>query len=146
MRLRLEAVMHRRFVVLLILVVLGIASVGAVTAYAFTGGSATVKVAMKEWGIVPAPPRVKAGKLTFSIKNTGHLNHEFLVLKTNTAANKLKVKGTTAVVSGLVGKISQFKPGLTKTITLTLKPGHYVLICNLPAHYKAGQHVDFTVG
>ena len=37
-------------------------------------------------------------------------------------------------------------PFLTKMLTLTLKPGHYVLICNLPAHYKAGQHVDFTVG
>ncbi len=101
---------------------------------------------MKEWGFAPTPAKVKAGKVTFVVKNTGHLSHEFLVLKTKTAANKLPLKGTTAVMSGLVGKLKQFKGGLTKTLTLTLKPGHYVLLCNLPAHYKAGQHVDFTVG
>jgi uncharacterized cupredoxin-like copper-binding protein len=28
---------------------------------------------------------------------------------------------------------------------LTLKPGHYVLICNLSGHYTSGQHVDLTV-
>jgi uncharacterized cupredoxin-like copper-binding protein len=26
-----------------------------------------------------------------------------------------------------------------------LKAGHYALICNLPGHYAAGQHIDFTV-
>jgi uncharacterized cupredoxin-like copper-binding protein len=88
----------------------------------------------------------KAGKVTFVVKNAGKLKHEFLVLRTKTPANKLPVKGTAAVVSGLVGRINQFKGGLTKTLTLTLKPGHYVLLCNLPAHYQVGQHVDFTVG
>jgi uncharacterized cupredoxin-like copper-binding protein len=62
------------------------------------------------------------------------------------APRPLRVKGTAAVVSGLVGKVSQFKPGATRTITVTLTAGHYALICNLPAHYKAGQHVDFSVG
>ena len=84
--------------------------------------------------------------LAFVVKNKGALKHEFLVLRTPTKASQLKVKGNVAVVTGLQGKIPQFAGGLTKMLTLTLKPGHYVLICNLPAHYKAGQHVDFTVG
>ena len=33
----------------------------------------------------------------------------------------------------------------TETVTLPLKAGHYALICNLPGHYAAGQHADFTV-
>jgi uncharacterized cupredoxin-like copper-binding protein len=138
--------MHRRLVALLVLAAVGTATVSAVAAFALVGGPTTVKVTMKEWGIAPVPGKVKAGKVTFVIKNVGHLNHEFLVLRTKTAAGKLRVKGTTAVVSGLVGKVSQFKPGATRTITVTLTAGHYALICNLPAHYKAGQHVDFSVG
>ena len=37
------------------------------------------------------------------------------------------------------------RPGATKTITIDLKPGHYVLFCNLPGHYAAGMHQDFWV-
>ena len=136
----------RRLFAVLIVVMISTVTIGAVTALAFTRSSATAKVSMKEWGFAPAPAKVKAGKVTFVVKNVGFLSHEFLVLKTKTAANKLRVKGTTAVVSGVVGKIKQFRGGVTKTLALTLKPGHYVLLCNLPAHYKAGQHVDFTVG
>ena len=55
------------------------------------------------------------------------------------------MKGNVAVLSGVQGKIPQFKPGVTKTLTLTLKPGHYVLLCNVPAHYQSGQRIDFTV-
>jgi uncharacterized cupredoxin-like copper-binding protein len=28
---------------------------------------------------------------------------------------------------------------------LTMKRGHYALICNLPGHYKTGQFADFYV-
>ena len=33
----------------------------------------------------------------------------------------------------------------SKSVTLTLKKGHYSLVCNLPGHYKGGQFVDFYV-
>jgi uncharacterized cupredoxin-like copper-binding protein len=29
---------------------------------------------------------------------------------------------------------------------VTLAPGHYVAICNLPGHYQRGMHVGFSVG
>ncbi len=113
-------------------------AVGGVGAALAVQGSATTKVTEKEWGVKPLPAKVQAGKVAFSVKNVGHLNHEFVVLKTTKAANKLTLRGATAVETGRVGKILQFKPGVTKTITLSLKAGHYVLICNLPGHYKAG--------
>ena len=28
---------------------------------------------------------------------------------------------------------------------VTLAPGHYVVICNLPGHYASGMHADLTV-
>ena len=53
---------------------------------------------------------------------------------------------TNASVKGDGDKVNTFvPPGQTRTLTLKLTPGHYVLLCNLPAHYKAGQHADFTV-
>jgi uncharacterized cupredoxin-like copper-binding protein len=44
-----------------------------------------------------------------------------------------------------LGEAGDIKPGQTKKVTLTLKPGKYVLLCNLAGHYKAGQYAAFTV-
>jgi uncharacterized cupredoxin-like copper-binding protein len=112
------------------------------------GGSAkaTVQVTEKEWTVKPAPASAKPGKVTFVVRNAGKLAHEFVVLKTNIAPGKLPIKGSKAAEPGRLGKIAEFKPGATKRLTLTLKAGKYVLICNVPAHYKAGQFGAFRVG
>lgn len=107
--------------------------------------AATVPVTEKEWGVLAKPASAKPGSVTFAVKNIGHLKHEFIVLKTKTLASKLKTKGAQAVVTGQMGKILPFAPGKTKTLTLSLRPGHYVLLCNLPGHYQAGQRSDFVV-
>ena len=127
--------------------------VAAVLAMALAGGAfaavsrtaARIPVTEKEWGVTPAPASAKAGSVTFVVKNIGHLKHEFVVLKTKTPAAKLKTVGPKAVLTGQVGKIVQLGPGQTRTLTLKLTAGHYVLVCNLPAHYVAGQRADFTV-
>lgn len=105
----------------------------------------TVKVSEKEWGMPAVPAKVAHGKVTFVVRDAGRLSHEFVVIKTKRRASKLPAKGLKAVETGRVGKIPTFKPGQTKRLTLTLKPGHYALICNLRGHYKFGQHADFTV-
>ena len=35
--------------------------------------------------------------------------------------------------------------GQTRRLALTLNAGRYVLICNVPGHYKAGMFVGFRV-
>ena len=40
---------------------------------------------------------------------------------------------------------SSLRPGETRLLATTLAPGHYVLVCNLPGHFRAGMHVDVTV-
>jgi uncharacterized cupredoxin-like copper-binding protein len=37
------------------------------------------------------------------------------------------------------------QPNAEKTITLDLKPGVYLLICNVPGHYAAGMWTPLTV-
>jgi uncharacterized cupredoxin-like copper-binding protein len=44
-----------------------------------------------------------------------------------------------------LGEISDLKPGKTGKLTLDLKPGKYVLLCNEPAHYKDGMVATLTV-
>jgi len=85
-----------------------------------------------------------AGKVTFKVHNAGTVTHEFVVLKTNKPAGDL-LKGAEADETGNVGETGDLKAGTSKTLSLNLPPGHYALICNLPGHYKAGQHTDFTV-
>lgn len=106
----------------------------------------TVKVKLVDFKLLPSVKRVAPGKVTFVVRNAGAVPHEFVVLKTSKAAAKLAVKNGKAVETGRVVRIGAFKHGVTKTVTLTLKAGHYVLLCNLRGHYKAGQFANLTVG
>jgi uncharacterized cupredoxin-like copper-binding protein len=103
-----------------------------------------VKVSLKEFSVNPSAAQAAAGKVTFKVHNSGTITHEFVVVKTNKSAADL-LKGSRADESGNVGETGDLKAGASKALTLNLKPGHYALICNLPGHYAAGQHVDFTV-
>jgi hypothetical protein len=62
-------------------------------------------------------------------------------------ANKLPVHGTTVNLNkaGKVLATISLAPGKNGRLSLTLKAGHYVLLCNLAAHYQSGQHAAFQV-
>jgi uncharacterized cupredoxin-like copper-binding protein len=36
-------------------------------------------------------------------------------------------------------------PGASGWVTVTLPPGRYELVCNLPGHYAAGMYTQLTV-
>jgi uncharacterized cupredoxin-like copper-binding protein len=103
-----------------------------------------VNVSLKEFTVNPSAAQAAAGKVTFKVHNAGTATHEFVVLKTDKPAGGL-LKGDRADESGNVGETGDLKAGTSKSISLNLPAGHYALICNLPGHYKAGQHTDFTV-
>ena len=119
------------------------ATIGVTAAGAVTTGK-TVGVKLNEFNVLLSKQAAPAGKVTFVVKNVGKVEHEFVVLKTAKPAGDL-LKGAEASEAGAVGEIESVKPGETKKLTLTLKKGHYSLLCNLPGHYKAGQFVDFYV-
>jgi uncharacterized cupredoxin-like copper-binding protein len=107
-----------------------------------TGGP--VQATIDEWSVKASPATAAAGKVTFDVRNTGKVKHEFVVLRTDKPADGL---GTGARVSesGNVGEAGDLAPGASKSVTIKLPAGHYALVCNLPGHYKAGMHTDFTV-
>jgi uncharacterized cupredoxin-like copper-binding protein len=92
------------------------------------------------------PASVPAGKVKFVGKNMGTIIHEIIVLKTKTPIDKLKVnsKGKVSEAKS-VGEISEFGKGKTKSVTLKLKKGKYLLVCNVAKHYGLGMRATFTV-
>lgn len=44
-----------------------------------------------------------------------------------------------------IGEVEDVANGASATLSLTLEPGSYVALCNLPGHYAAGMATAFTV-
>jgi len=99
---------------------------------------------LSEFNILPAKQSAPLGKVTFVLTNKGKMAHEFVVVKTAKPAGSL-LKGKEADETGAAGEEGDIQPGQTKKLVLTLKRGHYALICNLPGHYLGGQFADFYV-
>jgi uncharacterized cupredoxin-like copper-binding protein len=92
------------------------------------------------------PLTVKAGKVTFTFKNTGTRQHEMIVLKTDEPFDQLKVGSDNKVSEDAsVGEISETDKGKTITKTLDLVAARYVLVCNIEKHYAQGMRSTFTV-
>jgi uncharacterized cupredoxin-like copper-binding protein len=104
-----------------------------------------VKVVLKEWTLKPSAATVPAGPVIFVVHNTGGIPHEFVVVRTNRHHHALAMHGGQAVEAGQLGEIGELKPGQAKRLTVRLRPGKYVLLCNLPGHYKAGQYAALRV-
>ncbi|MGZ6557790.1 MAG: sulfocyanin-like copper-binding protein, partial [Actinomycetota bacterium] len=93
------------------------------------------------------------GKVTFEVTNNGKETHEFVVLKTDTPAANFPIGSFEGEADRFdedkagtnVGETGDMEAGTSKTLTITLKPGHYALVCNLPGHYRMGMHQDFVV-
>jgi uncharacterized cupredoxin-like copper-binding protein len=101
-------------------------------------------VTLSEFNVAPKPAQLASGPVTFEVSNGGTVKHEFVVIKTPKPASDL-LKNGRADETGNVGEIGGIDPNQTKTLKLSLKAGHYALICNLPGHYAAGQYADLTV-
>lgn len=109
----------------------------------------TVTGEVKEWEVSVDADKVAAGPVTFEITNNGGIGHEFLVVKTDIAPGEIPVDGDhfpeDAEGITVIDEIGEFPVGETQTLSLTLEPGAYQLVCNLPAHYAAGMHTGFIV-
>ena len=117
----------------------GLIAITASPAETATSGSA-VSVALVEWKLLPGQITVRAGRVTFVVRNDGTMDHEFLVLRSDRHHHSLKVKGGKAVETGRLGEIPRIPSGTAKRITLKVPPGRYVMLCNMLGHYQAGQY------
>ena len=93
---------------------------------------------------------VKAGAVDFEVSNLSKSKvHEMIVVAVKAKGEKLPYDAKNDTVDELkikdLGEASDLDPGSKKTLTLTLKPGLYELVCNQPGHYRHGMKTSFTV-
>jgi uncharacterized cupredoxin-like copper-binding protein len=94
--------------------------------------------------------RLAAGEDSFSVRNDGTITHEFVVVRTDLAADALPKAADggvdeegTGVTS--VDEVEDIAAGSTGSLTVTLPAGKYVVFCNLPGHYAGGMRAAFEV-
>ena len=84
-----------------------------------------VQVTEKEFKIILATTTLKAGTVTFEIKNTGAIAHDL------------------AITGGPKSKL--IRPGASGTLTATLKAATVELYCSVPGHKAAGMDLKVKV-
>lgn len=129
----------------LVTCLVAVAALALVTAGVASSAAPKVKITLKEFKLQPAPKTVKAGQVTFAVTNAGSIAHEVVVIKTDAAPGSLPVTADRVSEKAAVGEVPDVAPGASKQVTLNLKAGKYVLLCNVKGHYKLGQWSAFTV-
>jgi uncharacterized cupredoxin-like copper-binding protein len=99
-----------------------------------------VNVTFGDMWIKASAPTVKAGKVTFGVKNEGATMHGLAMVSA-----PAKVQAGVVDHSTLLAKGTDLAGGASETVTADLKPGSYELICHMPGHYAAGQTMPFEV-
>jgi len=115
-------------------------------AYAAPG----LDISKASMGIKVSPGAVKAGNVTFKVKNDSKDTiHEMIVMFLADPKKPLPYIDTENRVdedkAGDKGEVSELDPGKSGALTVDLKAGKYLLICNVPGHYGAGMWAEFTV-
>ncbi len=97
---------------------------------------------------IAMPTSLHAGHHTIALTNNGQ-GHELLLFRTDVAATALPVDANGDVIedSPLLHKVLDSGNALesNQSLPVTLDPGHYVAVCNLPTHYRLGMRRDITV-
>ena len=123
---------------------------GAPSQAASGNGGKSVAAKLSEFKIELDASSAPAGSVAFALTNAGTTVHEFVVFKTDLAQDKLPLAadGTEVDEEGagltLVDEVEDIAVGASASLPVDLAAGHYVLICNLPAHYTSGMHAEFT--
>jgi uncharacterized cupredoxin-like copper-binding protein len=108
-------------------------------------------VAVKESDFkISMPGRLAAGAHVFSVHNEGPVDHELIAIRLGHGTLPLRKDGISLDEDKLepaeAGALEPGAPGVTRKVTLALKPGRYVFVCNMAGHYLGGMHKTVQVG
>jgi uncharacterized cupredoxin-like copper-binding protein len=106
-------------------------------------------VTEKDFGIALDEQSANRGNITFHVTNEGPTTHEFVVFKTDAAPGALPVNDNKVDEEAQevthIDEVEDIAMGESKDLSVSLDPGNYVLICNLPAHYGLGMRAALHV-
>jgi nitrite reductase (NO-forming) len=118
----------------------GAPKVAAAEAAPKAAAKADVNVTLGDMWVKADHPSVKAGKVSFAVKNSGATIHGLAIV-----AAPAKVSGGMLDHHSLLAEGAELPAGGSETVSANLKPGSYELVCHLAGHYAAGQHIPFEV-
>jgi hypothetical protein len=125
-----------------------VAAATALSAFAGVAGGGTrlptLGADVAEWSIVPSVGSLPAGRVRIDVRNLGTSAHQLVLVRTRTFAARLPLRGTRAVVHPLAEPVL-VRAGAHASFVVTLRPGSYVLLDNLPWHYWQGTSTAFSV-
>ena len=106
-----------------------------------------VIVDMKEYSITLSVATLKAGIVKFGIRNNGTMVHDFDLIRTDLAPDKLPIDqgAAKAKEDGLVKQMINIAANRSTTLSADLLAGHYVIICNVAGHYQLGMRAELKV-
>ena len=112
-------------------------------------GMKNASMADNNMGINLSKKSVKAGEITFEVSNSSKETvHEMLVIPAP-ADGKIAYDEKEAKFdedkAGSLGEVEETDPGKSGKLTLNLKPGTYILSCNVANHFANGMWTIFTV-
>jgi uncharacterized cupredoxin-like copper-binding protein len=102
-------------------------------------------------------PTAANGEISFLVTNGGSVTHELVILPlrgSQIVGTRRSGDDGTIDETGSVGEASNscgsgtgqgVLPGTSGWVTVTLPPGRYELVCNLPGHYAAGMYSQLSV-
>lgn len=109
----------------------------------------TVDPALAHMRMVLDRDSLKPGRVTFEATNQSKgLVHEVIVVRDDGGTELQYDAKKNIVIEKRIqslGEISDLPPGKSGKLTLDLKAGAYLLICNQPGHYKDGMKARVTV-
>ena len=116
-----------------------------------TPSGTPVNVLLEDFKVEQDAAVVPAGAVSFRIRNQGPTSHEYIVVRTDRAPDKLPLQrdGLTVNEEGpgidLVDEAQALDIDDRQTLVLDLAPGQYVMYCNFEGHYLGGMHAALTV-
>jgi hypothetical protein len=129
-----------------VLVAAGCSSLGSSTP---KHPGAIVRVNEKDFHISLSPDVVDSGTVQLVDHNLGPDTHELIVVRADGRALPMRQDGITlneeALMPRTMGSLDGEPPGTVHTLVLHLRPGRYVLFCNMLGHYLGGMHAELIV-
>jgi uncharacterized cupredoxin-like copper-binding protein len=111
-------------------------------------GVRVVDVVERDFKIAVAENHLEAGTVIFQADNKGPDAHELIIVRDN-GQLPLRADGMTVNEKGLekqiVGTLEPGPSGDIRDLRVDLKPGRYVLLCNMYGHYMGGMHSAIEV-
>jgi uncharacterized cupredoxin-like copper-binding protein len=109
-----------------------------------------VGVTEQDFQITTATSHVSAGDVVLRIHNSGPDQHELIVVPEGRRGVPLRGDGFTADEDAIQrsepGSIDPQRPGGTEDLKVYLRPGRYLLFCNMAGHFMAGMHTELVAG